>query len=418
MDDITESPASETIRVLIVDDEISILKVFKKVLDRAGFETQTALNGFDALACLEKHAFDIVITDIVMPEMDGIELIKRIKKKYNSDVIVVTGRTEDYQYDQLIQMGAGDFLKKPVDIQELVLRVKRVWNEIRLKKELIRYHKELAQAQKLESIGLLAAGIAHEINTPTQYIGDNTIFIKESFEELLNVVDHFRQCLDAARKGSLDGPLLDKMEAVLEDADVAFLAEEIPQAVEQTLEGVGRVRKIVRSMKEFSHPGAGEKSKVDIHHAIENTVTVAVNEWKYCADLTLDFDPDIPLIECDASEMSQVFLNLIINAAHAITEKLGKDFDKKGKITISTRKKDKWARIRITDTGTGIPDTIIEKVFDPFFTTKEVGKGTGQGLAISRSVVVDKHNGKLEIESKEGKGTSFIINIPFETLVK
>jgi signal transduction histidine kinase len=120
----------------------------------------------------------------------------------------------------------------------------------------------------------------------------------------------------------------------------------------------------------------------------------------------------MPLVKCDASEMSQVFLNLIINAAHAITEKLGKDSDKKGKITISTRKKDKWARIKITDTGTGIPDTIIEKVFDPFFTTKEVGKGTGQGLAISRSVVVEKHNGKLEIESKKGKGTSFIIRIP------
>ncbi len=409
---IIESPASEAISVLIVDDEVSILKVFKKVLDRAGFETKTALNGFDALAYLEKRTFDIVITDISMPKMDGIELTRRIKRKYNSDVIVVTGHTEDYQYDQLIQMGAGDFLKKPVDIQELVLRVKRVWNETRLKKDLIRYHKELAQAQKFESIGLLAAGIAHEINTPTQYIGDNTNFIKESFEELLGVVDHFKQCLDAARKGTLDEPLLDKMEAVLEDADVEFLAEEIPQAVEQTLEGVGRVRKIVRSMKEFSHPGSGEKSMVDIHHTIENTVTVAVNEWKYCAELTLDFEPDMPLIKCDTSEMSQVFLNLIINAAHAITEKQGKDTEKKGKITISTRKKDKWVEIRISDTGTGIPDTIIEKVFDPFFTTKELGKGTGQGLAISRSVVVDKHNGKLEIESKQGKGTSFIINIP------
>lgn len=400
--------------ILIVDDEQPIRKLLQRILQSQSFITFAAGDGYEAIKCLESNDFDVVITDISMPNMDGLELTDQIIKRFSSDVIAVTGQVDKYHYEELIRLGASDFIQKPINPDEIVLRVKRVLKERMLKQDLIRYHKELAQAQKFESIGLLAAGIAHEINTPIQYIGDNTVFMQESFDDIFHLTEKFTSFFDACKQGQINDKLLDEMQETIDEADFEYLSEEIPVAVEQTLDGVNRVRKIVQSMKEFSHPGTSEKAMVDIHHIIENSVTVTINQWKYCADLKLDFDDNMPQIRCDASEISQVMVNLIINASHAIIEKNGKNAAEKGLIKISTQKKDPWAQIRITDTGTGIPKDICEKVFDPFFTTKEVGQGTGQGLAISRTVIVERHHGRLEIESKSGDGTSFIIKLPLE----
>jgi signal transduction histidine kinase len=179
------------------------------------------------------------------------------------------------------------------------------------------------------------------------------------------------------------------------------------------LDGVERVSKIVRAMKEFSHPGEGEKTLIDLHHAIETTITVARNEWKYVAEIQTDFDPSVNVVPGYAADLNQVFLNIIINAAHAIGDTI-KEGDSKGTITVQTFRHKKMAEIRLMDTGTGIPESIIKKIFDPFFTTKEVGKGTGQGLAISYDVIVNKHNGTLQVESEPGKGTTFIIQLPLD----
>uniref|UniRef100_A0A832A661 histidine kinase n=1 Tax=Desulfacinum infernum TaxID=35837 RepID=A0A832A661_9BACT len=274
---------------------------------------------------------------------------------------------------------------------------------------------QLAQAQKLESIGQLAAGIAHEINTPVQFIGDNTRFLQEAFRDLEDLLEKYRELLDLARQ--VDG-LSEAVRAVEETADAVdleYLTAEIPKAVAQTLEGVHRVAKIVLAMKEFSHPGQEEKVPTDINKALENTLTVARNEWKYTADVIADFDPQLPLVPCIPGEINQVFLNIIVNAAHAIKEALNGQPDAKGTITVKTRAEDDWCEIRIQDTGTGIPEKIRHRIFDPFFTTKEVGKGTGQGLAIAHAVVVEKHKGHLGFESEEGKGTTFIIRLPLES---
>jgi signal transduction histidine kinase len=170
----------------------------------------------------------------------------------------------------------------------------------------------------------------------------------------------------------------------------------------------------VRAMKEFSHPGGGEKTLVDLNHAIESTLTVSRNEWKYIADLKTDFDPDLPQISCYPSELNQAFLNIIVNASHAIIHaNAGKN--EKGLITIATQKDGDNIVIRIEDTGGGIPESIQNKIFDPFFTTKDVGKGTGQGLAIARSVIVDKHGGTIEFKSEIGVGTTFNIKLPIST---
>ena len=277
--------------------------------------------------------------------------------------------------------------------------------------EQLQLEQQLVQSQKLESIGQLAAGIAHEINTPTQYVGDNTRFAKDAFDDIGTLFDTLIE-LQASASGFVSTQALGD---ALERADVEYLKEEIPQALEQSLEGVARVAKIVRAMKEFSHPSQ-EKTPVDLNGAIQSTITVASNEWKYVAELNTDLDPQLPLVTCLPGEFNQVILNIIVNAAHAIADVLDEASGDKGVITVTTRKVDNWAEIRIADTGSGMPEDVKARIFDPFFTTKEVGRGTGQGLSIAYNVVVEKHRGTIEADSKPGQGTCFIIRLPLEDL--
>lgn len=273
---------------------------------------------------------------------------------------------------------------------------------------------QLLQAQKLESVGQLAAGIAHEINTPTQYIGDNVRFLKDAFRDIESLLANYERLLAAAKDNTLSREAVQEVNIMVERADADYLMEEIPKAIEQTLEGVTRVSTIVSAMKEFSHPNTKEKIPLDLNHAIQSTITVARSEWKYVADLETELDSTLPPISCQPGEFNQMILNLIINAAHAIADVVGKGGLTKGKITIQTQNCPEWAEIRICDTGTGIPEKVRARIFDPFFTTKEIGKGTGQGLAIARSVVVDKHGGTIHFETLEGKGTTFIIRLPHD----
>ncbi len=262
-----------------------------------------------------------------------------------------------------------------------------------------RLEDNLRQAQKLEAIGQLAAGIAHEINTPTQYVGDNLRFLKESFGEFSTLLE---QLVDTGG---------DPASKVLEAADFEYLKEEIPRALNQSLEGVDRVAKIVRAMKEFSHP-AREKTATDLNRAIQSTVTVASNEWKYVAEIEMDLDINLPSVHCSPAEFNQVVLNIIVNAAHAISDVVGDGGKGKGKIRVRTRPDGEHAVVEISDSGCGMPPHIQSRIFDPFFTTKEVGKGTGQGLAIAHNVIVDKHGGTIKVQSSPGAGTTFIIRLP------
>lgn len=273
---------------------------------------------------------------------------------------------------------------------------------------------QLRQAQKLESIGQLAAGIAHEINTPTQYVGDNNRFLQEAFQDLDRVLGKYHELLEAEKTNPAVETLVTEIDAIIEEIGMDYLVEEIPKAIDQAIEGVGNVARIVRAMKEFAHPGQSEKKLVDINRAIESTTTITRNEWKYLAELTTDFASDMPLVPCVVGEFNQVILNMIVNATHAIEEVIDKDAGEKGKITILTRRVDHWAEVRISDTGKGIPPEIQKKIFEPFFTTKPVGKGSGQGLAICQRVIIDKHGGTIDLESEVGKGTTFIIRLPLE----
>jgi signal transduction histidine kinase len=255
----------------------------------------------------------------------------------------------------------------------------------------------LARAQKMEAIGLLAAGIAHEINTPAQYITDNARFVKESLKTIGEL---------AMREFSGSEFSQSESRSELED-----LLAEARLAVDQTLEGMERIVNIVKSIKEFTHPGSGAMTAIDVNRALELAAIISKSEWKNVADMVTNFDPNIPPLVCLAAELNQVFLNIIVNAAHAIAES-SKLTGKRGTITLATRSTGDSVEIRIGDTGAGIPKAIQPKVFDLFFTTKEAGRGTGQGLSLAYSIVVGKHNGTITFESREGIGTTFIIAIP------
>jgi PAS domain S-box-containing protein len=255
---------------------------------------------------------------------------------------------------------------------------------------------ELRMAQKLEAVGRLAAGVAHEINTPMQFVSDNVTFLSESVGDLTSVIEAYR--VDRARG-----------DAVAEEVEVEYLLAELPKAMQRARDGVKRVTGIVRAMKEFSHPSTESRSAADINKALETTLEVARSEYKHIAEVDLDLAP-VPLVLCNIGELNQVFLNMVVNAAHAI-EASGKGLTS-GRIHIATRHEGAQIVITFEDNGCGIPQENLDKIFDPFFTTKEVGKGTGQGLAISRSIVVDRHGGALDVHSIVGAGTRFTIRLP------
>jgi signal transduction histidine kinase len=418
------------------------------------FEVDSALQGQEGLARVQQalaegRPYAMAFVDMRMPPgWDGVETIAKIWEVYPDLQVVVCTAYSDYSWDEMIaKVGQSDrllVLKKPFDVVEvlqmanalvakweLLQQTRRHLHELEarigertqalasanaaLQTEISDRNKmevQLRHAQKMESIGQLAAGIAHEINTPTQFIGDNTRFVRDAFGDLLPLLAAQTRLLAAAQTGAVPPALLAEVEAAARTADLAYLTDEIPKAIDQSLEGVMRVAKIVRAMKEFSHPGTTEKTALDLNHAIESTLTVATTEWKYIADLVTDFDASLPPVPVLPGEFNQVVLNIVVNASHAIADVVGDGGQGKGRITVSTRRDGDWAEVRIGDTGTGIPEAAQPKVFDPFFTTKGVGRGTGQGLAIAHAVVVEKHGGSIRFETEAGKGTTFVIRLP------
>jgi two-component system NtrC family sensor kinase len=278
--------------------------------------------------------------------------------------------------------------------------------------EVRRLGRELAAAQKLESVGRLAAGVAHEINTPVQFVSDNVEFVRTSLGEVAAVITAYRNLVQAVHSGGDATAAATLATDAEKRADLDYVVENVPLAIESSIEGLGRIAAIVRSMKEFAHPDQGEKKFADLNQAIRSTLMVARNEYKYVAEIDTQWG-ELPPVPCFLGELNQVILNLLVNAAHAIADVV-KDSGRLGKITVRTRRDGATVEIAIGDTGSGIPDSERDKIFDPFFTTKEIGQGTGQGLAIARSVIVNKHGGTLSFETACGRGTTFFIRLPLD----
>ncbi|GEM_PF-779051 len=265
-------------------------------------------------------------------------------------------------------------------------------------------------SEKMEAVGRLAAGIAHEINTPTQYVRDNTNFTKESVATLFQLIDGYRELTQSAAIEPLTSDQINQAKVGLQEAEFDYLKDELPSALDQSLDGLQQISEIVRAIKEFSHPGQIDRQVVDINRVVENAVKVCKSEWKYTAEMQLNLDSGLPDIECYPSMIGQSIINLVINAAHAIEEQ-GTDTSDPGLIKVSTRKAGDRISIEVADNGAGINASDQKKIFDPFYTTKAPGKGTGQGLSLVRTIVVDRHGGDLKVESEIAKGTRILIEI-------
>jgi two-component system NtrC family sensor kinase len=463
-------------RVLVVDDNEAIHADFRKILTPRlateatlaameatlfgdvtdaveAFHIDSAHQGREALTLVQRaraadQPYAMAFVDMRMPPgWDGVETIEHLWQEDPHLQVVICTAYSDCSWEEICRrLELGDrllFLKKPFDnievyqmasaltakwcvtkqaalkmstleraVEERTREFREANSSLQVEmKERRLLESQLVQAQKLESIGQLAAGIAHEINTPIQYVGDSVEFVRSAVTDIEGLLGHYRQALEALVGNDPAGEILASAKAAERAIDLDFLHDEIPRAFKRTLDGIERVANITRAMKEFSFPGVHEHIHTDIVRALETTLVVASNEYKRVATVDTQFG-DLPLVKCNISELNQVFLNLIVNAAHAI-ETSGKAIDT-GKISIRASATDGTLEVAIGDNGCGIPAEIANKVFDPFFTTKEVGRGTGQGLSIAYGTVVTRHGGTLSFESEVGRGTTFFVRIPIE----
>jgi len=381
----------------------------KAVLETGGFEVVCAADGKQALDYLtERAAPSVAVLDWMMPRLDGVSVCRELQKNPSTKgtfAILLTARGETRDIIEALEAGANDFITKPFRAGELLARLK-------VGERVVNLQAQLARAEKMEALGQVSAGLAHEINTPTQYAGDNVRFLQDAFRDIITVLAEYRRLKLAVTSGEDPSGAMAAVAKACQEADLDFYREEIPLALEQSLEGLARVSEIVGAVKGFSHPGEAERSLVDVNLGIENTLTLSRNEWKYVAEVETDLARDLPLIPAAAGELKQALLNIIVNAAQAIEERRRQEgSERKGLIKITTARAGQWVEIRVADDGCGIADEIREKVMEPFFTTKGVGLGTGQGLAITWSIVVERHRGELTFVSKVGQGTEFLVRL-------
>jgi signal transduction histidine kinase len=304
-----------------------------------------------------------------------------------------------------------------IDITETIEWGEKLAEVNREQKQLIEdlnsARQQLVQSEKMAAIGQLASGVAHEINTPIQYVSENIHFIKEACDELMDCMKTYQKLLSSKEAEKFSSELITTARNQMEDTDVDYLLGEIPEAVSQTEDGVKKVAEIVSGMNNFAQPGTTEKVHTDLNASIMSTLSVSANEWKRYAEIETDLESDLPYVPVVPGEINQAMLNIIVNAASAIKEKREREPTRdKGKITIHTHKENEWIVIQVSDTGIGIPDEIQSKIFDPFFTTREVGQGTGQGLTVAYLAVVKMHAGMISVQSVPGGGTTFKVMLP------
>ena len=437
-------------RVLVIDDDPHIVRLIQRLLirDSARWEIDGASGASDGIDLVRKaraqgRPYSVAWVDLFLePGFDGLVTTQGIwRVDPEIEIVLCTGLPEATSSREISEHCAMSpdqivILCKPfegIEVRQITQALAEKW-ELRQRASGHMYELErrvagrtaelegmldclrgeaqarekveveLRHAQKLEAVGQLAAGIAHEINTPVQFVGDSVYFLREAFSDLMRLVDGYRELLQGR-------DLTAEVSRLESAADLAFIREEVAPAFERTFEGIRRVGRIVGAMKEFAHPGGDDPVDVDLNRVVDNTLTVARNEYKYVADLEVDLG-ELPAVRCHPDDLGQVVLNLVVNAAHAIGEVL-QERDRKGRISIRTLQSDPThVRLSVTDDGPGIPEAIVDRIFDPFFTTKEVGKGTGQGLALAHSIIVERHGGAISVDTEVGRGSTFHIDLP------
>ena len=398
--------------ILIAEDNPVSQKLLTASVHQTGNDTLLADNGEIAWELLQKNKVSMVITDWIMPEMDGISLCQKIRDGNFSNyiyIILLTAKDSDKDVLAGFEAGADDYIKKPFDNEALKAKIRVGERIVQLENEHKQAGLQLLQSEKMASIGQLAAGVAHEINNPTGFVSSNLTTLSGYQNDIVDLIKQYRRIMtdvgDAVLNDKISSGLADRIkeiENLEKEIDVDFVIEDIMDLIEDCVEGVNRIKKIVVDLKDFAHPGEDKLQKTDINKGIESTLNVVWNELKYKATVNKEYG-DLPFVSCYPQQLNQVFMNLLVNAAQAI--------EKQGTIRIATRSDGGWVEIKISDSGIGIPKENLTKIFDPFFTTKEVGQGTGLGMNVAYNIV-KKHNGTIDVESMVGRGTIFTVRIP------
>ncbi len=432
-----QTKTNSAFTILVVDDDNFFLNFIRMVLKKQGYQVLAANNGEEALQVVQEHKPDLIVSDLMMPVMNGVELCKRIKtnpKTRDIYFLILTSKSDVSEKVKLLDVGADDFLSKPVNNDELLakvrasIRIRQLQRELeesnkrltQLNRELQRTMEDLkkanreikeAQAQllqqeKMASIGQLAAGVAHEINNPIGFIHSNLSVLEDYITDLMQFFEKYKELKAAIANGDKAGvaAFLRELIRIEKKIDLNFILNDFEKIVRESMDGAERVKVIVQDLKDFSHIDQAEVKYFNVNEGIESTLNIVWNEIKYKAKVIKEYG-QIPEIRCFPMQLNQVFMNLLVNAAQAI--------DKDGIIRIKTFATDTHVVVEISDNGCGIPEEIRSKIFDPFFTTKEVGKGTGLGLSTAYNII-KKHNGEIEVDSEVGKGTRFTIRLPLQ----
>ncbi len=435
VEDLKKSNSAFTI--LVVDDDGFFLNFIRMVLSKQGYQVLAANNGEMALDLVDKNKPDLIVSDLMMPVMNGVELCKRIKANPQTrDIyfLILTSKSDVSEKVKLLDVGADDFLSKPVNNDELLAKVRASIRIRQLQRELEESNKRLmqlnnelqrtmedlqkanreikeAQAQllqqeKMASIGQLAAGVAHEINNPIGFIHSNLSVLEDYIADLMKFFGKYKELKSALSKGdkAAVAAYLRELLRIEKEIDLNFILSDFEKIVRESMDGAERVKVIVQDLKDFSHIDQAEVKFFNVNEGIESTLNIVWNEIKYKAKVIKEYG-EVPEIRCFPMQLNQVFMNLLVNAAQAI--------DKNGLIRIKTFATDTHVVVQISDNGCGIPEEIRSRIFDPFFTTKDVGKGTGLGLSTAYNII-KKHNGEIAVESEVGKGTRFTIRLPLQ----
>ncbi|WP_210396133.1 sensor histidine kinase [Motiliproteus sediminis] len=408
-------PVQQTI--LAIDDSASARELLAHLLQLQGYQVYTATDGTTGLEAVAEVQPDLILLDINMPGLDGFQVCEQLQDEpafSNIPVIFLSANSDSDSKVRAFSSGGVDFLTKPFQPEELLARVsthlklqryqQRLQGKNQELKQLLddreRLQGQVIQNEKMASIGTLAAGVAHEINNPIGYVNSNLTSLGHYVDNLMTLLDLYRQ----GEATLSDQQLANAIRNHKRQIDYDYLVDDLPALINESIEGLERVKNTVLNLKNFSHAGTGEKVWCDLQQEVENTLSVVWNELKYKAEVVKEYR-NVPKVYCVLSHIGQVLMNLLVNAAHAIEEH--------GTIRISTGCDAHWAWVDIEDDGKGIPANVLPHIFDPFFTTKPQGQGTGLGLSLSLGII-EKHQGKLEVQSEVGKGSRFRIKLPLD----
>ncbi len=419
-------------KILIAEDNPVSRRLLEKILEKDGHEVLSAEDGLKAFELFQKNEVSMVISDWMMPRMDGLALCRKIRssaKENYTYIIVLTAKDQKQDLVKILNEGADDYLTKPCDRDEMRARLmtgERIINlqkklqeamlQVQAKNEKLedalqkvkQTQAQILQSEKMSSIGQLAAGVAHEINNPIGFVSSNLRTLSDYQGDISSIITQNRTLItdlkETISRENLPSNVTEQVGQIMAletKVDLDFILADIPELIGDCQEGTERVKNIVLNLKDFAHPGEDKAQVTDLNKGLESTLNVVWNELKYKATVTKDYG-ELPLVKCYPQQLNQVFMNILVNAAQAIEDK--------GEIRIVTWADNGHVKVRISDTGKGIPPESISKIFDPFFTTKDVGKGTGLGLNVAYNII-QKHNANIAVESEVGKGTTFTIRL-------